>query len=212
MGLSAGCTWVHLPDDVPRVAPVADFEAGVLGASLIARRAPWIQAQRWWQLPEGGAVYLGRPRHHLRAAYLVARGGFVVEWSGPNGHVRRLGAPATLDDLVRVLRLRLCDGPAFERLPWFAAEHPDEELQGTWTRAYRSLLELPAPASESEVPLSAEERRTDGLRRRQLQPTLQQAAAMRAQLDSRVAWLHACAAARPSGGQSMRAPNREGAS
>lgn len=208
MGLTAGYTWVHLPDDVPRVAPVADFEAGVLGASLIALRAPWIHAQRWWHLPEGGTLYLGTPRQHLRAAYLIGRSGFVVERSRPDGRVQRLGAPATVDDMVRVLRLQLCDEPAFGRLPWFAAEHVDEDLEGTWTRAYRSLLALPAPAPPPEPPPTADQRRTDGLRRMHLQPAVQQAGVMRAQLDSRLDWLRAWAAPRSSGARPARPPRR----
>lgn len=45
--MSSGFTWVQLPDKVPRLTPNVDFELAVLGATLLAHRAPWISAQRW---------------------------------------------------------------------------------------------------------------------------------------------------------------------
>lgn len=183
-----GATWLHLPTDPPRLAGWVDFEWSVLSASVIATQAPWVRAQRWWTLPESGALFLGAPRHHLRAAYLLDRHGFVTEWSQPDGRTRRLGHPATLDDLVRVLRLAFFDETGFRQLPWVTTtdEEADADLRDAWNRAYGHLLDVPAPAAGRAGTLTPEQQKTDVLRARHLQPTVRQIGHLRALLDARL--------------------------
>ena len=77
-----GAWWLHLPHDIPRFAPVVDFELVSLGALLIAHQNRWARAQRGWDLPECGTFFMGGPRYFLRLR--TCSTGLVSLWSGAN--------------------------------------------------------------------------------------------------------------------------------
>ncbi|GGM18462.1 hypothetical protein [Deinococcus aerophilus] len=197
----SGHSWIYLPQDPPRVARRVDFELAVVAASLISLQDRWVRSQRWWAVPESGALYLGHARHHLRAAYLLDRRSFVVDWARKDGSTQRLGYPATLEDLVQLLRVALFDTPAFQRLPWVpgpAPEH-DEELPDTWQRAYRQVLGLPAPPHKAIGSLTIEQKRNDVLTAVNLRSTVVRQEYLRTRLDVRVAALNTCPWSEPEG-------------
>lgn len=180
-----GQTWIHLPDDLPRVAGVADFELAVLAATLIDRRVPWVRAQRWWDLPEIGTLYIGGSQQYLRAAYLIPRRGFVIECF-QGGEPYHLGFSAEVDDLVRVLRLAFLVPEAFRRLPWLPTIHPDAEVSGVWGRAYGRLIGLPAPRSRPVDPRTPEQEKADVLRMVRLEGLVPDITRLRSELDRRL--------------------------
>lgn len=187
-----GAWWLHLPHDIPRFAPVVDFEVVSLGALLIAHQDRWVRAQRWWDLPECGTFFMGGPQYFLRAAYLLNRAGFVVEWGEPD---RRLnyGVAADLDDMQRLVRMALFEPDAFSRLPWVERDDPfnDEEVERVWKRAYERLLGLPAPPARPVGPLTIEQQRNDTMRRNNLIPHVRLLGTLRSTLDLRLLRLQA---------------------
>ncbi|WP_291430776.1 hypothetical protein [Deinococcus sp.] len=180
-----GQTWIHLPDDLPRVAGVADFELAVMAGTLIHRRVPWVRSQRWWDLPETGTLYIGGSQQYLRAVYLISRRGFVIECFH-HGEPYHLGFSADVDDLVRVLRLAFLVPEEFRRLPWLPSLRPDPDVSGAWARAYGRLLELPAPRSRPLDPRTPEQEKTDVLRMIRLEGLIPQITQLRARLDRRL--------------------------
>lgn len=197
----SGHSWIYLPQDPPRVARRVDFELAVVAASLISLQDRWVRSQRWWAVPESGALYLGHARHHLRAAYLLDRRSFVVEWGREDGSTQRLGYPVTLEDLVQLLRVALFDRPAFQTLPWMsasAAQH-DEEPPRIWQRAYRQLLGLPAPPHKTTGSLTIEQMRNDVLIAVNLRTTVVRQESLRSRLDARVAALNTGSWSGPEG-------------
>lgn len=187
--MSSGFTWVQLPDKVPRLTPNVDFELAVLGATLLAHRAPWISAQRWWSFPETGTLYIGAAHDHLRAVYLLQRRGFLIEWC-LNGEVRFLGFPATEDDVVRVLRLYLFVAPEFKRLPWVSNEESGDEQRAAWNRAYRRLLGLIGSSRRAVRPLTYEQYKVDVIRAHNLRERVDTLTVLQGKLDARLRLLN----------------------